>query len=206
MLAEIKAYLSWLLNILGDKRCCFTRLAVFPLQFNITFGTHVQALPAKVSCFRTSFFAVCSFTMKLNFAKGKLNRGLSIGKKAMFGAFALPQSLKEKDSRPLQNFSPPFMVFKNPQNCINSQTNDQKDHEKPSFLLPSLFIIICWPCAVRKSDTNSIKQLIIQKSPLLLDTFALGKLHTQRLFPLIVCVPYIFCECQLLQDGETAHS
>lgn len=107
---------------------------------------------------------------------------------------------------PCRTFSHHLWYSKTPQNCINSQTNDQKDHEKPSFLLPSLFIIICWPCAVKKSDTNSIKQPIIQKSPLLLDTFALGKLHTQRLFPLIVCVPYIFCECRLLQDGETAHS
>lgn len=121
------------------KRCCFTRLAVFPLQFIITFGTHVQALPAKVSCFRTSFFAVCSFTTKLNFAKGKLNRGLSIGKKAMFGAFALPQSLKEKDSHPLQNFFPPFMVFKNPPKLYQFSNERSKGPWK-AFLSAAIFV------------------------------------------------------------------
>ena len=37
-----------------------------------------------------------------------------------------------------------------------------------------------------------------------LDTYALGKLSTHRLFPLVEYVFYSFYECQLPQDAETA--
>ena len=96
------------------KSCCCTWLAVFLSQFITTFGTRVGALLTNTSRFRTSVFAVCTFTTKHNFAKGKLNRELNIEKKAVFDAFAHPQSLKEIHSHqfehPLQNLFLPFVI------------------------------------------------------------------------------------------------
>ena len=85
------------------KSCCCTWLAVFLSQFIITFGTRIGALLANTSRFRTSVFAVCTFTTKHNFVKGKLNRELNIEKKAVFDAFALPQSLKEIHSHQFEH-------------------------------------------------------------------------------------------------------
>ena len=57
---------------------------LFAIYYNIWYTR--MSPPSQLFLFLNEYFVVRTFTTKHNFAKGKLNRELCIGKKAVFGA------------------------------------------------------------------------------------------------------------------------
>lgn len=61
-------------------------LSRVPLAIHHNIWYTRMSSPSQCILFLNKFLAVCTFNTKLNFAKGKLNRELSIGTKVVFGA------------------------------------------------------------------------------------------------------------------------